>query len=138
MKRIGRALRAMHPAARDVGVAVVHEEAVAGIVGLVARPSLVPVPVEGPVRAIVDLVEQRAVALTDVHRLQNVHVEAVFDQPRGVARRLVEIDDAGVERGLRVGDGMRRPHEDFVRAGGSERLAAECGTPARDVESGDP
>ena len=50
------------------------------------------------VAAVVDVVEQRAVALGHVDGLEDVEVGGILDHAARVARRLVEIDDRGVER----------------------------------------
>jgi hypothetical protein len=55
------------------------------------------------------LVEDRAVALGEIERLEDVEVGGVLDLPLRVARRLVEVDDGCVERVGGIERAMMRP-----------------------------
>jgi TPR repeat protein len=49
-----------------------------------------------------EFVEQRAVGLGHVERLEDVEVGRILDHPAGVARRLGEVDDYRIERAFRI------------------------------------
>ena len=124
----------MLPAARNDRVSVIHQETVADVGGLVTGSAFVEVAVHDPVAAVVDLVGQHAVAPGHVHRLEDVHVEGVFDEAGGIPRRLVQIDNLGVQRGAWIDHRPRPADQNFIRADRSKGLSAKCSTAARDLE----
>ena len=69
-----------------------------GVAGSLLARRAVELDERALVAAVVDVVEQGAVALGQVGGLENVEVGRVLDFSARIARRLVEIDDHGVER----------------------------------------
>jgi hypothetical protein len=111
-----------------------EQEAVAGMRcrgGIVARGCFVDLAQNADVAAIVDLVEQRAVAASARRRTQHQEVGAEFHKPARIARREREIGN----RRIGSGGGIEREHgaatQLFIGAGiteldaARERLAAE-------------
>jgi hypothetical protein len=68
------------------------------------------------VAAIEHLVEQKPDALGRIGRAQNEDVDLVFDHTAAVARRLVEIDDAGVLRRLGSNSPLATPLDPLIGA----------------------
>src|SRR3984893_5397827 len=124
----------MLPTARDNRVSVIHQKGVADVGCLVTRPAFVEIAVYDAVPPVVDFVREGAIAPDDVHGVEDVYVEAVFDEAGGIPRRLVEIDNLGVQSGLWIDHGTGPAYQDFVRADRSKRLSAECGPAAGDLE----
>ena len=135
--RIAAAGRAVQPAARHVGIARVHEQGVAGVLRRVGPPRLVEITKDDVAAAVVDLVHQHPVGLAHVHRLEDVELEGVLHEPVGVAGRVLEVDDAGVERRAGVGNGGRGAHQYLVGAHSTEGAAAERQLAAVDVDARD-
>ena len=93
------------PAGPDDGVALAHEEAVAGVGSLRQVGAAAVVEAHGAAAAAIgELVEEAAVAAAEVDRLEDVEVGGELDEAGGVARREVEVDDGG-QAGRRRVDG---------------------------------
>src|SRR3546814_19025450 len=89
----------------DLRIAAPHQVAVAGVLqrDRVVGADGVVEELQHPLVAAVAVVEEHpAVAAAEVQRLQQAEIGGVRDQPVGIARRLVEVDDASSEE-RRVG-----------------------------------
>jgi hypothetical protein len=116
----------------DERIAFPHQELVTELgrpIGAVERPQQHAVP---PVEHVE---QQHAIALRRVLRLDHRDVGAELDAPGRIARRLVEVGDQPVV-GIPWIDGeVGDPDELFVRARGTEGLAAEHVGPRLDFDS---
>src|SRR3954447_23644134 len=136
------ARRTWIPAGPDERVTAAEQKAEAGvflglrvvIAGRIGRHDIVEQR-EDPLRAAVrHVVDQDAAAASHVLRPQHVDVGSIFDEPCGVARRLVEIDDAGVLGGIGIEDATRDTADPEIGPDCAEFVAAgEIG----DVGNGD-
>src|SRR6266478_1694680 len=75
--------------------------------------------------AIRRLVQHPVIALAEVHRLENIKVERVFDFAPGVPRRKLQIDDDRVFRILGIELAKCLSHDLFVLPDTRPRVAAE-------------
>ena len=133
------ARQARNPAAPGDGEAVAHEEAVTRRVGRgerVAGRRVVQQVQHALVAAIVDVVEQRAVALGRIRRPQDVEVRRVFDLAARIARREPDVDDVPVRRMRRIEFAVKAPADTHVGPGGAEGLAAGVRRLGADFEAG--
>ena len=115
------------PAAPDDRVAAAEQEAVAGVGSrrrVVAAGGAVEHAQRQLVAAVVDVVEDGAVALGGVFRREEEDVRLELDLAFRVARRQVQIDDGLVARVLRIDGEAGDADELLVGAGVAERLAA--------------
>ena len=127
MEEIRRSGQPRDPAAPDDGEAAPHQEAVARRfrrVERVVRRHVVQQVDKPLVAAVVDVVEQRAVALVGIGRAQDVEVGRVFDLAARVARRAADVDDAAVGgmRGVELAE--EAPLDAHIGTGSAEGLAA--------------
>jgi hypothetical protein len=134
--------------ARDIGlpadpryrVAVAHEKAVARVlraVERVVRRRVVEEVDETLVAAVVDVVEERPVALRRIGRLQNVEIRRVLHPPARVARRALQIDDRAIRRKRRIELSVEAPRDAHVRPDLPEALALGKGRLRNDLYPGD-
>ena len=82
--------------------AAVHQEAVAGTLRMSAFRRAVQSRHDRLVAAVGHVIHQPAIAAREIERLQNAELALVLDIAARIARRLVEIDDAGVLRMRRI------------------------------------
>ena len=73
--------------------------------------------------AIGHVIDQHAMGSARVLRPQHEEIGLVFDEPPRVARRLVEIDDTGVFRRVRVQQAMREAADSDISPGLAELMA---------------
>ena len=108
------------PGAPHQGVAAAHQETVAGVPRMAALRRAVQPRHDQLVAAVGHIVHQPAVAACRIARPQDAEFGPVFDQAVRVARRAVEVDDAAIERMVRVDLARRAPGEVLVRPGRAE------------------
>src|SRR5262249_56864710 len=113
------------PTVPEQRVAMLHQEAIASVLRrrrVVASRGVVETGQNALVAAIGKFVEQRAVALGDVDRLEDVEVSRILDHSAGVARRLVEVDDCRIERAFRIEFAMKAADHLLIGPDGAEGL----------------
>ena len=128
------------PAAPHQRVAPSHQEPVAGVLcgrRIVAAGRAVELDQRPQVSAIVDVVEQRAVAFGEIGRLEDQEVGRVFDLAARIARRALDVDDAGIERMRRVELAVETANHLLVRTDLTERLAGSKRFLPRDLDPRD-
>ena len=116
------------------GKAPTEQESVAGVGNggrIVAARRVVELAEYRNIAAVVDLVEQRAVAARGIDRTQQQEFGAEFDQAAIIARRQREVGNGRIRRGLRIEREESAAAQLLVGAGrtefgaGGERLAAQ-------------
>jgi hypothetical protein len=114
------------PAAPYDRKSVTHQESMPEVVGrerIVVARAVVEESQSQFVAAVVDVVQQRAIAFLGLHRSENEQVGEEVDASVGLRRRAIQVDDQGVGRRLRVQCIVHAAHDPFVRTGLAERLA---------------
>ena len=89
------------PAAPGHGIAAVHQEPVAGVTRAEGVATFVQAQ-DGVPAAIDKIVDQPAVALFRVHRLEDHEVHAVLDVALGIEGGAIQVEDAGVAGRARI------------------------------------
>ena len=110
----GSARRVHLPAAPGNGIATAHQETVAGILRGEGIAAFVK-PQDRVPAAVDKIVDQPAVPLFRVHRLEDQEVHAVLDVAFGIERCAVYIDDARVAGRARIEFAIGCSGENFVR-----------------------
>src|SRR5258706_2317986 len=87
------------------------------------------------VAAVVDVIEERAVAFHRVGRPQDFEIGRVLDAPALVARREANVDDAAVARVRGIEFAVEAPDDAYVRARCAEGFASGEGSRAFDLHS---
>ena len=129
-----------NPAAPGDAEALAHEEAVARAlrrIQRVVRRRVVQQVDDALVAAVVDVVDERAVALHGIRRAQDVEIGRVLDLAARVARRAPQVDDGAVGRVARVELAVEAPGDAHVGPDGAEGFAAGKGRGRGDFEASD-
>ena len=117
------------PAADHQRITLAQQKGIAGIDGLgriVAAVLAEMKHIESAARAAVDhVIEQRAVALGRVERLDDADIDHVLDAAARIARRFLDEDDAGVARIVGVDFTEGAAGKFFVAPGRAEIAAVE-------------
>ena len=126
-RAVGRRRRV--PAARHERVAAAHQEPVAGVRRgrriVAARARVVQLAQREHPPAVVELVEDAAVALRGVDRAQNEEIGSVLHHAAGVPRRQLDVGDDGVLRRLGIDLPEDAAEKLLVRPRVTERAALE-------------
>ena len=105
--------------------AVAHQEAVAGVARMAALRRAVQSRHDRLVAAVGHVVHQPAIAARDIERLQDAELGLILDVAARIARRLVQIDDAGIQRMRGIQFAERRAVQPFIGTDRAEFRAAE-------------
>ena len=105
--------------------AAAHQEAVAGVARMAALRRAVQSRHDRLVAAVGHVVDQPAIAARNVNRLQNAELGLILDVAACIARRLVQIDDAGVQRMCWIELAERRAMQPFIGTDRTEFLTAK-------------
>jgi hypothetical protein len=116
------------PAAPHHRESVSHQKAVAGMLGVPAVRRPVEPRHDRLVAAIGHVVDETAVAASEIERLQDPEVAAILDIAPRVARGPIEVDDPGIQGICRIEFAEYRAVQALIGTDGAEFRAAEHGT----------
>ena len=119
------------------GEAAAEQEAVTRLrrrLGIIAERGVVELAQNRDIAAVVDLVEQRAVAARGVDRAQHQEFGAELDQATVVAGRQLEIGDRRIGGGVRIEREEGAPAQLFIGADDTELGAGREGLAAHDLK----
>ena len=125
------------PGAPHHRVAAAEQVAVAGVLQCrrVVAGRRVAKILERPLVAAVAVVEEEPpVAADRIGRLQDAEIGRELDQPVAIARRLVQIDDSGLRRCVRIDGKPRPPDKPLVSPGALEFMSVGEGGPLVNVD----
>ena len=117
------------------------QKTVAGVRGgsrIIVGRRFVQLTENGDIAAVVDLIQKRAVASSDIGGTQHQEFGAEFDQAAIVARRQLEIGNRPIRCSVRIEREEGAPAQLLIGAGVAEFGAGGEGLPAQDLDPLDP
>jgi hypothetical protein len=141
VKQAGIGGQSGNPAAENNREALPHQEAISGVGG---RARVVPgwraveLDQRALAAAIVHVIEECAVSLGHVGRLQDVEIGRIFHSSGGAQGRLVEVHDAGIERLPRIQLAVETTNDFLVGPRLTEGLTAGERLRSSDLDPRDP